>query len=61
MVVFDCCLVVNLSDDNFSEIGSLLLTGEYQIAIENACVYHGITLDAEGENIVYDVLETNPD
>jgi len=51
MVVLDRCFVIDLRDDDFAEVGCLLLARENQVAVENACVNHGIALDAESEDI----------
>ena len=51
LVIFDRCLVVYLCHDDFTAFGSLLLAGEDEVAVENACIDHGIALDAEREDI----------
>ena len=51
MVVLDGCFVVNLSNDDFTAFGSLLLACEDEVAIKNAGVDHGVALDAKCEYV----------
>ena len=51
VVVLDCCLVVDLCDDDFALLGALLLARENQVAVEDARVDHGVALDAECEDV----------
>ena len=51
LVIFVSCLVVYLCHDDFTAFCSLLLTCEDEVAVENACIDHGIALDAEREDV----------
>ena len=51
MVIFNGRFVIYLRNDNLALFCVLLLACENKVAIEDACVNHGITFDAECEDI----------
>ena len=51
VVVLDRCLVVDLGHDDFALFGTLLLACKNQVAVEDACIDHGVTLDAECKDV----------
>ena len=51
MIVLDGCFVIDLCNDDFSTVGSFLLTCKNQVSVKNAGIDHGISLDAQCKDV----------